>query len=167
MEEHVDTLMGIILPYANFFIFLSLAIFFFRKPAALAAKNHREQYQKLLSEATHARDVAIAKLAQIKEREHALADELANLKAVSKQSAEFEAQKMIQDAERLSQHLKDEASRIAQAEVAKARAALRQEIVETVSEGVKLRLQSDLNSEAQVALARKKISDLNHIGQNN
>ena len=88
MEDHFDVLMGVILPYANFAIFLGLAIYFFRKPAAAAAKKRREQYSKLVAEATAARDAAVSKLNELKNREESLSDELASIKADSRVSAE-------------------------------------------------------------------------------
>ncbi|MCX6104753.1 MAG: hypothetical protein NTY08_02860 [Proteobacteria bacterium] len=164
MEDHFDVLMGVILPYANFAIFLGLAIYFFRKPAAAAAKKRREQYSKLVAEATAARDAAVSKLNELKNREESLADELASIKADSRESAEQEASKIVADAERLATHLRAEAGRIAAAEVAKARAELRKEIVDTVTASVKEKLVRELSVDTQLVLARKKIDELKHVG---
>ncbi len=163
MEEHVDVLMGIILPYANFAIFLGLAIFFFRKPAAAAARKRREQFEKLMAEATSARDQAISKLNELKQREKSIENELEAIKSASLASAEQEAAKIIADAEKLATHLRTEASRIAAAEVAKARSELRREIVDTVTASVRDKLKSDLSTEAQTRIVGQKIDELKHV----
>ncbi|MBM4251023.1 MAG: hypothetical protein FJ146_03555 [Deltaproteobacteria bacterium] len=163
MEEHVDVLMGIILPYANFAIFLGLAIFFFRKPAKAAAKKRRDQFEKLMAEAAAARDEAVARLNELKQREASIEAELEAIKKASLSSAEQEAAKILDDAEKLAKHLRTEASRIAAAEVAKARAELRREIVETAADSVRDKLKRDLSTEAQVKIVSKKIDELKHV----
>jgi F-type H+-transporting ATPase subunit b len=163
MEEHVDVLMGIVLPYANFAIFLGLAIFFFRKPAVAAARNRREQFEKLMAEATAARDLAVGKLNELKRREAELEAELEAMRSASLASAELEAGKIVSDAEKLAKHLRTEASRIAAAEVAKARHELRREIVETATATVREKLKRDLSSDAQAGIVSKKIDELKHV----
>jgi F-type H+-transporting ATPase subunit b len=162
-EEHVDPLMGIILPYANFAIFLALAIYFFRKPAKAAAAKKREAYEKLLAESKAAHAEAEQRLAEMRARQAGLDKEIADLKATAQAAAEVEAAKIVGDAERLAEHLRQEARRIAQAEVDKARAALRQEIVESVREGVTQKLKAELTGDAQLTLVRSRIGDLKSI----
>ncbi len=162
-EEHVDTMMGIVFPYINFAIFLAAAIFFFRKPARAAAAKKRETYERLLAESKAAHDEAAAKLAEIKERHANLEKEIADLKATAKVAADMEATKIVSDAERLADHLRQEAGRIARAEVEKARAALRQEIVDSVRENVTTKLKSELNSDAHLSLVKNRIGELKNI----
>ncbi len=162
-EEHVDPLMGIILPYANFAIFLALAIYFFRKPAIAAAAKKREAYEKLLAESKAAHDEAAQKLAEIKARQSGLDKEIADLKDTAKVAAEMEAQKIVSDAQRLAEHFRQEARRIAQAEVDGARAVLRQEIVDSVRENVTTKLKSELNNDAHLSLVKNRIGELKNI----
>lgn len=161
--EHVDPLMGIILPYANFAIFLALAIYFFRGPARVGALKKREAYEKLLAESKAVHAEAESRLAEMKRRQAGLDQEIADLKATATTTADMEAAKIIGDAERLADHLRSEAKRIAAAEVERARATLRQEIVDSVRESVTNKLKTELTSEAHLSLVKNRISDLKTI----
>jgi F-type H+-transporting ATPase subunit b len=163
VEEHVDMLMGVILPYANFAIFLGLAIYFFRKPAKAAAAKKRQAYEELLAESKAAYVEAAERLAEMKRRQADLDREIADLKATAKTTADMEAAKIVSDAERLANHLRTEAKRIAAAEVEKARATLRAEIVESVRESVTSKLKTELTSEAHLSLVRGRIGELKNI----
>lgn len=162
-EEHVDPWLGIIFPYINFAIFLAAAIFFFRKPARAAAAKKREAYEKLLAESKAAHEQAAKKLAEIQARHAGLDREIADLKATAKTTADMEASKIIGDAERVAEHLRNEAKRIAAAEVERARAALRQEIVESVRDAVTQKLKTELNTEAHLSLVKNRIGELKTI----
>jgi F0F1-type ATP synthase membrane subunit b/b' len=161
--EHVEPLMGIILPYANFFIFLGLAVYFFKKPARAAAAAKKQQFDKLMAEATQARDAAVAKLEELKRRQAGLDREIEALKQTSEITAKQESEKILADAERLANHLRAEARRIADAEVEKARAALRREIVEAVRDSVTHKIKAELKEEAHLSLVRERITDLNRL----
>ena len=162
-ESGIDLFRGIILPYFNFAVFLGLAVFFFRKMAVNAAAKQRQDFEKLMNEARAARDAAVARLDELKKREAGLDKEIADIVAISKASADVEAQKIVADAERLAALLRDEARRIAHTEVEKARAALRGEIVEAVREGVTKRLKSEMNPESQLKLVKRQIGELKTI----
>ena len=161
--HEVDTLMGVILPYANFFIFLGLAIYFFRKPARAGAAKKKEDYDRLVNEAKKAYEDASAKLAVLSERHAKLDQEVREIQSLAKVSADAEATKIIGDAERLAEHLKAEAKRIAAAEVDKAKQALRDEILASVKATVIEKFKADLNPAAQQELVKKRISELKSI----
>ncbi len=161
--EHVDPLMGIILPYANFFIFLGLAIYFFRKPAAAAAVKKRDEYAHLVNEAKKANDAAQAKLAELIRRQAQLDTEVREIQQLSKVTGEAEVQKILDDANRVATHLKAEAKRIADAEVEKAKGALRDEIVKSVHAGVVDKFKKELTADGQKALVQRRIADLKSI----
>ena len=161
--EHVDPLMGIILPYVNFFIFLGLGIYFFRKPARSAALKKHQEFQEAMNAATAAKDEADRRLAELEKRHQQLDQELAAMKAAAQNAAETEAAQIVADARRLGEHLKQEAQRIASAEVEKARFGLRREIVEAVRQKVAEKIQSEVGEREQVALVKKRIADLNTL----
>jgi len=167
MGEHIDTLKGIILPFANFLMFLALAIYFFRKPARAAAAGRRAAFQKLMGEARAAREEALAKLATLKKREAALSVELDEIREIARSTAQMESAKIIADAEQMAKHLQSEATRIAQAEVSKARHELRREIVEAVWAGVTQKLKTELNADAQHTLVHNKINELKQLHADN
>ncbi len=158
-----DMLMEVILPYANFFLFLAAAIYFFRKPAKNAALKRRQDFEKILAEASAARAAAEARLQELQARMSRLDAEIADIKSMSKQAGELEAKRIVQDAERLSTHLKEEAKRVAAAEVENARKALRNEIVAAVSTTVSGKIRSDLTPERQISLVKRQVGELQHI----
>jgi F0F1-type ATP synthase membrane subunit b/b' len=161
--EHVDMLKGVILPYANFFIFLGLAVYFFRKPARAAAAKKKADFDRLLAESQAVRDAALAKLAEFTRRHASLDREIEELRSISKQTATAEAVKIIADAERLAEHLKIEARRIAGAEVDKARAELRREIVDAVRASVTTKIRTELKADAHLMLVRQRIGELKNL----
>lgn len=161
--EHVDPLMGIILPYANFFIFLGLAIYFFRKPAAAAAAKKRDEYVRLVNEAKKANDAAQARLAELTRRQAQLDSEVRDIQSLAKMTADTESQKILDDANRVAVHLKAEAKRIAAAEVEKAKAELRDEIMRSVRASVVEKVRAELTADGQKSLVQRRIADLKSI----
>ena len=161
--EHVDPLMGIILPYANFAIFLGLAIYFFRKPAAAAAAKKRNEYTRLVNEAKKANDEAQARLAELTRRQLQLDTEIKEIQGLAKMTADTESQKIMEDATRIAAHLKAEAKRIASAEVEKAKATLRDEIIQSVRASVVDKVKTDLTTDGQKSLTERRIADLKSI----
>ena len=161
--EHLDPLMGVILPYANFFIFLGLAIYFFRKPAREAAAKKRNEFLRVMNEAKKSYDDANDKLTQLKKRQANLDAEIADLKKTSDLSAKTESEKIISDSTRLASHLREEAKRIAAAELSKAKATLRQEIVAAVSANVTQKITKEVTKDKHLEIVRRNISELKTI----
>jgi F0F1-type ATP synthase membrane subunit b/b' len=161
--EHLDPLMGVILPYTNFLIFLGLAIYFFRKPAREGAAKKRTEFLRVMNEAKKSYDDANEKLNQLKNRQANLETEIADLKKTSDLSAKTEADRIISDSERLANHLREEAKRIAAAELSKAKAELRQEIVSAVSSNVKQKITKEVTKDKHLEIVRRNISELKTI----
>lgn len=161
--EHFDFWKGFVFPYINTFIFLGLAIYFFRKPAIAAARKKRDEFLRTMNEAKKTYDEANEKLTQLKARHANLAAEIADIKKTSEAAATAETQRIVSDAERLAEHLKEEAKRIAAAEVAKARAELRQEIVETVSSNVVAKISKEVSGDMHHSIVRRNLSELRSI----
>lgn len=161
--EHLDMLMGVILPYANFFIFLGIAIYFFRKPARAGATKKRTDFLRVMSDAKKSFDEASDALAQLKTRQANLNSEIDELKKMSEAAAKNEADRIAGEAERLASHLKVEAKRVAAAEVQKAKASIRQEIVDAVCGNVKEKISKEVSSDKHLEIVRKNISELKSI----
>jgi F-type H+-transporting ATPase subunit b len=162
-ESHVDPWMGIIFPYINFSIFLALLIYFARKPAAEAARKRREDFERLMAEATKAKEVAEERLRELTARQAQLDAEVKEIQTTSRVAAEAEAAKIVADAERLAVHFKAEARRIAEAEVLRARQELRQEIVAAVKDSVTQKIKSELTPEAQLTLVKRQVGELRSV----
>jgi len=161
--EQLDLLMGVILPYANFFIFLGLAIYFFRKPAREGAAKKRAEFLRVMNEAKKSYDDANEKLTQLKNRQANLESEIADLKTTSDLTAKTEAERIIADSERLANHLREEAKRIAAAELSKAKATLRHEIVSAVSSNVTQKITKEVTKDKHLEIVRRNISELKTI----
>ncbi len=161
--EHLDPLMGVILPYANFFIFLGLAIYFFRKPARAGAAKKRTEFLRIMNDAKKSYDDANEKLSLLKIRQTNLESEIADLKKTSELSAKIEADRILSDSMRLANHLREEAKRIAAAELQKAKASLRQEIVNAVSSNVQQKITKEVNKDKHLEIVRRNISELKTI----
>ncbi len=158
--EHVDPWMGIIFPYANFAIFLVAAVYFFKNPLRKAALKRKEDFEKLASEAQAARTAAEEKLAELKVKQAALTKEIEEMLLVSKQTSESEATKIIAEAEHVAANMRDEAKRVATAEIEKARHFLRSEVVKAVQESVVAKVRSDLSSDEQKSIVHRRIEEL-------
>lgn len=161
--EHVDPWMGIIFPYANFAIFLIAAVYFFKNPLRKAAQKRKVDFEKLATEAQAARAAAEEKLADLKVKQAALTKEIDDMLLVSKQTSESEALKIIGDAEHIAANMRDEAKRVAAAEIEKARHVLRSEVVRAVQESVAAKLRSDLSSDEQKSMVHRRIEELKSL----
>lgn len=162
-ESHVDPWMGIIFPYINFAIFLAMLIYFARKPAAAAARKRREDFERVMAEATRAKEAAEARLRELTTRQSQLDAEVKEIQTTTRAVAEAEASKIVADAQRLAEHFKTEARRIAEAEVLRARQDLRQEIVAAVKNSVAQKIKSELTPEAQLTLVRRQVGELRTV----
>lgn len=161
--EHVDPWMGIIFPYANFAIFLIAAVYFFKNPLRKAALKRKEDFERLANEAQAARAAAEEKLAELKVKQAALAKEIEEMLLVSKQTSESEASKIITDAEHIAANMREEAKRVATAEIEKARSVLRSEVVRAVQESVTAKIRSDLSSDGQKSMVHRRIEELKSL----
>jgi F0F1-type ATP synthase membrane subunit b/b' len=164
--ENVEPFIGIFAPFFNFALFVVLAVYFFKKPARAAAAKKRADFQALLEEAQKAKLEADARLADLTSRMKNIDSEVAEIKAFAKETAESEAAKILAQAETLSAHLKEEAKRVAAAELDKARITLREEIVAAVSDSVIAKAKSDLNNDGHKSIVGKRIQDLSGLGAN-
>jgi len=161
--EHLDLFKGVFLPYANFFIFMALAIYFFRKPLRAMAEKRRAQFDAALKQAQEAKDLAEAKNRELTARLAKLDDEVAEIRRLTANTAQFESKKIVEEANRLAAHLKEEAQRMANAEVDRAKDELRRTIVAAVKGGVETKIQTELNIEAQMKLAKSRIGQLKSV----
>ena len=155
--------MGIIFPYANFAIFLIAAVYFFKNPLRKAALKRKEDFERLANEAQAARAAAEEKLAELKVKQAALAKEIEEMLLVSKQTSESEASKIITDAEHIAANMREEAKRVATAEIEKARSVLRSEVVRAVQESVTAKIRSDLSSDGQKSMVHRRIEELKSL----
>ncbi len=165
--EHFNWTTGFWFPYINFFIFLFLAIYFFKKPLANLAKGRREKFEEQMRIATEAKRIAEEKLLEIKTRYQQLDQELALLREQAEEATKRESERIVNDARALADHLKREAQQVAAAEVSKAKDALQQLIVESVREKVLATILSEFDAEKRAEYQMKRVADLQNFTARN
>ncbi|SME91148.1 ATP synthase F0 subunit B [Pseudobacteriovorax antillogorgiicola] len=158
--ENFNWVMGAVIPYANLAIFLFLAVKVFKGPLMGALSGRKDEYVSQLKEANRAKEEAEAKHRDLSEKLAKLNDEVAEIKARAKSQAELEAKKIISDAETLAAHLTNEARRIADAEVAKAKATLRDEILSGVKEKVVSRIKAEMTLDRQKSMFSEQLKNI-------
>jgi len=168
--QHVDLIKGIIIPYANFFVFLLLAYFLMKKPFAAMVLGRRKSFEELLHKANQEKEEAMARAQKLEAKLNSLYDEVEKIKENAKLIGSKEADKIVLEAEELAKHLIEEAHRVAAAEVTRAKNELRAEIVQEVMKDVRKKIQQDLGEKTKLEIVHRQVEVLknltaHHIGQ--
>jgi F-type H+-transporting ATPase subunit b len=161
--ENINTLTGIILPYLNFALFVAMCVYFFRKPLREMATKRRADFESMLRDATKAKQEALEKNRELTERLRKLDAEVAAIKDSAIQGAQRDADRLTRDAEVFAKNLLEEARRMADAEVERARAALKSEIIASVRDAVESKIRSDLKPADHVALIKQNLGSLDEM----
>lgn len=161
--EHVNTLTGIILPYFNFAVFLALCFVFFRKPLRQMAEKRRADFESHLREATKAKQEALEKNRELTERLRKLDAEVEGIKHSVAEAAQKDADRIVREAEAFSRNLLEEARRMADAEVERARGVLTAEIVSSVRTAVESKIRSDLKPADHLSLINQNVGSLGEL----
>ena len=163
--EHFDWFSGAVLPYFNFFVFLGMAYFLFKKPLVAMFAKRRSDFELQLMEARKARDEAEAQQRDVQARYETLAKEIESIKESTREAAQGEADRIGASSRDLVEHIQAEAQRIAAAEVDRARQDLRAVIVQEAQTAVLTRLKSELDATQQAALNNSKFGELSKVCQ--
>lgn len=161
--NNVDFLTGLVLPNFNFLLFLVLCVVFFRKPLAQIAAKRRADFESAIKEATKAKDVALQKNQELTQRLRALDTEVAELRNSIIKAAEQDAARVKAEADALARNMIEEARRMADAEVEKARLSLKTEILETVHDAVVNKIKSELRPQDHVNMIEAKMDNLQSL----
>lgn len=158
--EGVDIFTGVIAPYVNLAIFLVLATLMLRGPLRKALAAKRDAYEDLVKKATAAKEEAERKNVELNERLSKLDREIESIRVKARVQAEEEARQVVANAEALAEHLKREARRIADAEVAAAKHELQREIMEQVKLQTVDQLKAALNESRQHQVIQQSLGSL-------
>jgi F-type H+-transporting ATPase subunit b len=161
--EHINWTLGVIVPYINFLTFMIAAFFLFKKPITTAAKKAREVFDASSNEARREKESVSLKLVEVRKRAENLDKEIEEMKKAAMTSALTEEKGFVADGERLAQHIKDEAKRVIEAEIEKARVSIGVEIIELVKKEVKDRIQKDVGPEKHRQIINDRIRELDRI----
>ncbi len=163
--EHFDFFNSFLFPYINLIIFLILAYFILRKPFVGAIAAKRESFNELVKKASAAKLEAEKRNQELKNRLSQLDKEVDEIRKQFKDQAELEAKAIIQNAEQLAEHLRKEAKRIADAEVAAARSAIEQEILKQVHKVAVAEIQKGLDQGKQAKVIKQGLGALDSVGK--
>jgi len=159
--DHINWTLGVILPYINFFTFIVAAFFLFRKPALQAAKKARDVFDKASIEASQEKEEINRKLKDLRKRSEGLAAEIDNIRAVAEASARTEEKSLIEEGERIAQHVRDETTRVIEAEIENLRREMSVEIIDLVKKEVADRIVRDVGNDRQHLIIEESIRSLN------
>ncbi len=161
--EHFELWYGIVFPYINFFLFFVALVWLARKPLSNMVTKRRQDFDTLVKQSRDAYEKAQAKHAEISKRMAALDKEVSDIKMFTEQAARRDAERIVDDANRLASHLREEARRVADAEVERARQQIRNDIVESVRKAVEERISKDLSKDSHLKLVQSRISEIAKI----
>ena len=113
----------------NFVIFAALGFYFLHKPTKAFFYHRREKFHAALKKAAAAKAEAEARKNEIRERLATLESSSAKTLADARTEAQAMSAKILQDAADISKNFREEANRTAQAEIARAKSELRDELL--------------------------------------
>ncbi|HET9238874.1 MAG TPA: ATP synthase F0 subunit B [Oligoflexus sp.] len=161
--EGVDIFTGVIAPYINLAIFLVLATLMLRGPIRNALSAKRNAYEELVKKASAAKEEAEKRNLELKERLVKLDREVDDIRVKAQAQAEQEARQVVANAEALAEHLKREARRIAEAEIAAAKENLQREIIEQVKLQTVEQLKAALDDNRQHQVVQQSLKTLGGV----
>ncbi|MES2745043.1 MAG: ATP synthase F0 subunit B [Bdellovibrionota bacterium] len=164
--ENFEFFQSFLFPYINLAIFLALAVYILKKPILNALAGKRSSYLTMLERANLAREEAERKHRELEARLKGLDAEIAKMRGEVKNAAEQEAAAILTSGGNLAEHLKREAKRIAEAEIASAKEAIRAEILQQVREKTADELKRTLDDTRQHKILKQSLNDLPRIGAN-
>ena len=161
--EGVDIFAGVIAPYINLVIFLVLATLMLRGPIRNALAAKRNAYEDLVRKASAAKEEAEKRNLELKDRLVKLDREVEDIRTKARVQAEQEARQVVASAESLAEHLKREARRIAETEIAVAKENLQREIIEQVKIQTVEQLKAALDDTRQHQVVQQSLNTLGGV----
>lgn len=147
-------------PAANFFIFLAILVYIYRKNISPLISARAKELQQHIKSASQKLDVAKSQLADIAERLESVEVE----KDVLRRSFESDGQKMAQDiirsAEQSAQNIRQDMVRRIESEFRQATKEVRSELISISTKRAREKLQSEVTAEQD---ARLRLDTLNSL----
>lgn len=153
----------VIAPYANFVLFVVLAVYWLRKPLSNFFTGKKQQFVAQAEQAAKAKELAMAENKDLKLQLEKIKHEVEQIKSKAKESSEQEAARLVAKANDLAQSLKDDAVRVRLNEVKRAKEQLRQTLVSEIKSSVEGKLRTELPATKKSALVDTHIKTLKAI----
>lgn len=136
----------------NFLIFITLLAYFIREPLNKNLKTRREDLEKAIADAKAARAEAEALLAEYEDKFSHLDREVEKLKAEFRSQAEADKARIVAEAERLAERIRNEAEFTTKQELLMAQYKLREEAAKLAVEIAEKVIREVINDEDQERL---------------
>jgi F-type H+-transporting ATPase subunit b len=159
-EAHGPDLKAFLWQVVNFAILVAILLFFARKPIRDLLKNRTESIQKSIEEAREAREKAEEALAKVEERLKEKDREVADILATAERSGLKEREAIIEEGERLSRKIVEQARANIEYELKQAREAIKAEAVELAMELAEKKIREKLSEEEQKRLFEESLKKL-------
>jgi F-type H+-transporting ATPase subunit b len=159
-EAHGPDLKAFLWQVVNFAILVAILLFFARKPIRDLLKNRTESIQKSIEEAREAREKAEEALAKVEERLKEKDREVADILATAERSGLKEREAIIEEGERLSRKIVEQARANIEYELKQAREAIKAEAVELAMEIAEKKIREKLSEEEQKRLFEESLKKL-------
>lgn len=118
-------------------------------------KSRRDEYENQFIA-----EEADQRLEELNKRMANLKNELSEIKAKAQKEAQAEAARIVEQGRVLAEHIKDEAKRVAEAELEKAQKALNSQVFELVHSKVSEKLQNELGKEEHNRFIASQVNTL-------
>jgi F-type H+-transporting ATPase subunit b len=160
-EVHGPDLKAFLWQVVNFGILVAILLFAARKFSIRdILKNRTESIQKSIEEAREAREKSEEALAKVEERLKEKDREIADILATAEQSGLKEREAIIEEGERLSRKIVEQARANIEYELKQAREAIKAEAVELAMELAEKKIREKLSEEEQKKLFEESLKKL-------
>jgi F-type H+-transporting ATPase subunit b len=139
----------------NFGLLVAGLVYFVAKPLKNALASRREGIEQELKDALEAAESAEQRFAEYDAKLTRAEEEIGHIKTDIKKEAEFEKQRILENAEQMAAKIKEDSSKTADNEIAKARLVLQQEAAELAVELASDLLKKNFNREDQARLVEE------------
>ena len=150
-------------PYVNFFLFLFLLWRFARKPAHGAAEKRSEDYKALYEKASASNREARGSLDLLEKKLAGLEGEIAQIEGQAQKTSAAYSQSLMEEAERMSEHLAGEAQRLAKREAIRAKGLLQEELWEKAKKDLLERVRLEFTVKKQKEYLWNSLSDVKNL----
>ena len=161
--ESFNWLTGFVFPCINFFLFMILLVRLAKKPLLGLLGAKRQEFLELLASAQQVRAEAEARLRELNQRLAGLDKELAQIKELARQEAEQEARIIVEKGREIASFTKEEACRLAHAELEKARSDIQAQILSAVRGQVEEKIRQDMTISEKEQYLRSQIGRLGSV----
>jgi F0F1-type ATP synthase membrane subunit b/b' len=160
MKEFFHWFVECIVPYINFFIFLSILVFVARKPLSQLSLKRKKDFDAHHQKAAETLERVKNQLDELQHRSKGLDAEMERIKKSAMQEAQEEARRIVDQGKRLAQQILEDAKRMRDAEYLQAQKKLETQALHLVKLALVKRLEKDFDASKDVAFSEARIKEM-------